>query len=633
LNLKFAARYKKNVTLLLLATCLTFFGALSANAADVQVEEIDRPDDVPARTVLVEIKNTKKGMPTELEVLEAKGKWLQPFKLVTIDDTFRFRVSPGRYKLRTRNFGKKMSVWSKITEFEVPFKPVEKVFPDNAKIEPKGEKAEKLRFEWPPTPGAEAYRVKIYQSGNMIRHVITKQPWLSTVLETDSKYKWELQPMMTADQVDDGKKSEVYKFRILKPSAELFPAEVKLAAKLHAVKYQFELIQIRDDDTTTDPSIYENHEPTFIGRLAPAEYELRVRSIFSTGEFSAWSSPRNFFVRLPKPSLVTPVDNLRIIATDEDKAEVFFRWTKVKGANRYTVVVNDEQGRQVLEEVVKGNEAWLKVPHHQKYTWTAVPQMKREKDRSPASTPDVQSFTVSEYVRLELGKAEEPSQLYSWGRSTFASTTYTAQNYDSHSFINQPVFMTSGEVALGYWHRLTNFGVLFQGSIWGMDIDGVQKITYNASTLLGYRMRFSGSKRARIWGGWSWRQTPEILVDGQLATVNIKTIMNMGPTLLGTFTNAWNDKWGYQLFGGTYYGMNAVRTPNNLPQEQYLTFFTSAYATYKWGKRAQINAGYTYQIDEAGYGSNDRTGSTNHVKYSGHYLSLLLIYGLQEPKK
>ncbi len=596
------------------------------------VEFIDRPEDVPARTVRVTIDNVSPGEVTELEVMAANDQWAEPYKLKTNDTTFRFRVSPGLYSLRTRRANTTLP-WGEKTVFEVPFKEPKKIFPDGDTIEPKGNLSEKLRFEWFPNVKNQAYRIKIFKKGQVIRHVVTKQSWLSATLETNSRYSWTLEPMSKVDDPEGTTKPRKFSFAITRPRRELFPVEITLEQKLHAINYQFELIQIREDETTSDPTIYESKDPVFRAELAPSEYELRVRSFFSNGEFSQWSAPKGFFVRLPKPTLTYPPPQLKIISNDEDKADVYLTWKHIEGAHRYRVMVYNSKNEEIITTEVPRAEASIKVPHNAEYTWTAAPLLKRETDRSPAAEAPRQSFIMTKYVRYEMGGSEEPSQLYSWARGIYANTSYQAQNYDRHSYINQPIYATTGEVALGYWHRLSNIGLMGTFGATGIDVAGLQHATYNYSVSAGYRWKLEGTKRARAWLGYSGRETPEVRVDGALRQVDIHTIANAGPQLLGVFNDSFNDKWGYQLYGGLYYGMIPIKTPNGLPLEKYATYFTSAYITYRWKPTIQALVGYTYQLDEAGYQSDDRTGAPNHVKYSGHYLSLSMIFGLMEPKK
>lgn len=614
----------------------TLFGfSFHAHAADqkpIEVEFIDRPEDVPARTLRVTIDGVGPGDVTELEVMAADNKWAEPYRLTTLSDNFRFRVSPGKYFMRTHR-AKTTLPWGPPTEFVVPFKEPKRVFPDGDEIEPKGNLSEKLRFEWFPDQKAVAYRVKIYNKGNLVRHVVTKQSWLSATLDTGQRYRWTLHKMASLDEPDTDKDSKSYWFTINKPHRELFQTEIDVERKLHAENYQFELVSIRDDETTSDPTIYESKDPIFRAELAPAEYELRVRTFFSNGEFSQWSAPKQFFVRLPKPKLTYPVENMQIISDDEQAANAFLQWKKVEGANRYRVIVKNSKGEEVYVTEVPKNEAKIKVPHDDTYYWTAAPLLKRETDRSPASEAPPASFRMTKYVRLKLGPEEEPSQFYSWGRGIYANTVYRADNYDSHSFINQPIYATTGELALGYWHRLSSLGILLTGGMTGIDVAGQKNLSYNYSASMGYRWKLRGTTRARAWLGYSNRETPEVVVDGLLKTFSIKTIANSGPQLLGTYADALSDKWGYQLFGGMYYGLIPTVTPNGRPQSKYFTYYASAYLTRRWSPLITGLLGYTYQIDEAGYKSDDRTGKDNHVRYAGHYISLALIFGLQEPKK
>jgi len=608
----------------------------------VDVDRIESGEDTPARVIYVKLNGVEGAQTYELQIRPAKKVWMTPFQLRTSRDYIRFRVTPGYYAIRTRALdGNDKSKWSSWREFWVPFRDPLKVFPAaNEHITPKSDMPERLSFEWPKVLQAKAYRIKLYdQKGELLQNVVTEKNWFSVTLDVRKDYSWSLKPISSLSEPEDTTQEIRNKFSILEPRKDLVPVSLKLSPKVKAEKYQFELVQLIDNDVSGEPTIFEKIEPVFDARLAPSRYELRVRSLYSDGSYSSWSKPNPLFVPFPEAKTVSPIKSVEYESTDDIQSKVVLKWEKVTNADRYQVVIQDESGSTIDSVVTSETKTVVSLPHETKYKWKVFPLLKSEQNRNPASvslskssTPP-EEFRVNTYQKISLSDSEEPSQLYAWGRTILANTSYKISNWDNGTKMQQNMFVTTGELALGYWHRKTNFGALASGSTSGINIAGVKSFYSSGSLMAGYRTIYEGSKRLRFWLGLGYRELPEVQLHFLGEKPQIRKIASYGPQTLVSFFDSLNEKWGYQLYLGGYFGAKQVRSPNGLSQSGNYSVMTSAYATYRFNPNTLGLLGYTYQLDKAGYKSADRSGNENSFSLSGHYLSLSLIWGLQEPQK
>ncbi|MGZ3791893.1 MAG: hypothetical protein ACXVCP_06070 [Bdellovibrio sp.] len=608
----------------------------------IPVEKIDSRNDIPARTLFISLQTVEGAKTYEVQIRPRKRSWLEPHKVTTSREKMRLRVTPGDYEIRTRSIDEKRKPgrWLTWRPFMVPYKQPLLAYPaPDSTITPKGNLSEKIIFEWPAVPSSKGYRVKIYdENRKLLKHVITSQNWFQYELENSHSYFWSLNPLITIDEPDNPKFQKLWKFLIAEPDTELLPVNLKLVKNPRAVKYQFELVKMISEDESDEPTIYDSQEAEFRARLSPGEYELRARSNYDNNTVSAWSSPHRFWIPIPAPELLTPKNNSVIEPTTDFANPVTLTWRKSKWADRYHVQVHDDNGILFVNEFVKSPPYEIKLPHGNTYRWSVTPLLARQTSRFPAASENKNTtaqseFKIDRYIHLSLGESEEPSQLYTWGRLIMSKANYQAENYDNNNKINEQIFSSTGEIALGYWHRKTSYGALATVGASNIDIAGHASSYTQFSLLGGARKYFEDQKRLRYWLGVSLKETPEVLVDGALGTLQIRNLKTLGPQALIAFLDAFNNKWGYQLYLGGFYGMKGINTPNDLPQKNYLSFFGSAYFTYRWKKSTTALVGYTYQNDQAGYASADRTGNNNRVQYEGHYLSFSLIVGLQDPQQ
>jgi hypothetical protein len=510
------------------------------------------------------------------------------------------------------------------------------VFPlANSEITPKGTLSERLTFEWPKIPGAKAYRVKLYdENERLFKHVITRQNWLAVNLDINKNYSWSLKPLGRLEEPDIPGDTTNYHFRIREPEKDLVPVKLRLTEIPRTIRYQFELVKMIGEDESGEPTIYESREPTFKSRLAPAEYELRVRSVYDNDTVSAWGVPTKFWVRIPPPELESPYNTEKFEAFDDVNNKVELRWVPSKLAEKYKVSVFTEEGTLVQQAYTTESTYTVSVHDNQKYRWRVQAFLPRETERAPSSVQEGTSvFEFDKYIKLELSHAEEPSQLFAWTRTTLSNANYLAENYDNNNRVRENIIASTGELAAGYWHRKSKFGALLVGGLSGINVGGVTSMYNEGGLLLGYRGIGEGSRRWRVWVGPAYRETPEIIINPYNSNIEIGKISNYGPQAMAAVLDAFNEKWGYQAYFRTYYGMFGLGTPNGLPQNKFVSYNLSGYLTYKLSPQMTGLAGYAYQVDEAGYATTDASGLGNHVNLTGHYLSLSLIWGLQDPQK
>ncbi len=609
----------------------------------IPIEKIDSGKDLPARVLFLKLKKVEDAENYEVQIRPLNQSWVDPYTIRTTREKIRIRMSPGQYELRTRSLDgkKRRGHWLAWKRLLIPMKTLTAVNPaDQSEVQAKGEIKEKLTFEWPQVKGAKAYRFKLYNGDRkLMKHVINKQSWISVELDVDRGFFWSVAPLTSVDEPENPLFEKLVQFRISKPDSELTKVQMKLSENPRAIKYQFELVRMISDDESSEPTVYESREPDFNARLSPGQFELRVRTLYDNATVSAWGRPLPIQIPIPNPPPISPEHGFVLDPTDDISNPIHLEWTKSKWASKYQVFVFDENGTVVVNEMTEKTELDVNLAHKQHYRWYVKALLPREGKREPANMTEeknkdiAEQFEIGEYIKLNLGQSEEPSQLYAWSGVIMSNVSYVAENFDNANRVQQKYLASTGELALGYWHRKTSYGGLLLGRMSGMKVGGKAVIFGQYSALFGIRKSLDESKRLRFWGGPSLKETPEVQVTGVNGEVEVAKLGTLGANFLTTYMDAFNDTWGYQAYAGVFYGLKGTKTPNDLEQNKFFSYFGSAYLTYKWNRMATLMGGYTYQVDEAGYKSADRTGNDNHIKYTGHYLSLSVIFGLQDPEK
>jgi len=113
-------------------------------------------------------------------------------------------------------------------------------------------------------------------------------------------------------------------------------------------------------------------------KLVPGRYQLRIRSYDARGIAGEWGEPSIFVVQLPPAQLIEPTNGKNINSEEDNKEKIHFAWKPIVGATNYKLVVWDERGKVIAEEVTEGGEADLKLQVGEKYQWNVVGQLNED---------------------------------------------------------------------------------------------------------------------------------------------------------------------------------------------------------------------------------------------------------------
>ncbi len=621
----------------------TFF--VSAGESDGPVSEGGTPAsgtltgsrDVPARSVHLELNRVEGSVGYDVEIKAYDQKWAKPYSFHITDEHLRVRLTPGHYKVHTRSYTAdgRTGRWGKYFPFWIQFRAPDVAFPPpNARIKPMGDKMEKITFEWKPVPSAKGYIFKLKdKDGKIIKHTTTVDTWYVTEVEINSKYSWQIVPIVDKHLESPDQVYTFNDFTVLPPGEGMRSMKFSVDGNPKAVKYQFEFVRINDSNEPSPPSMFDAREPDFKVRLRPGRYEVRVRSIDKDSAVSDWSSPQKFFIDFFPPVVIGPAANEIVEADDDDAADVKLKWEPVPDVHHYKVYVFDKDGQMVVQMPVDTNSATVKLRHNRQYSWKVVAYSAEEPDRRPASVDDkdINTFILEKYERVDLNVAEESSAWYGWLRTVSSQVDFVGQNYDNNTLITQNVLANSAELAAGVWIRKTNWGFLASGAISGYRTD-TQTFTFgNGGFNVGYRHIYNANTRLRVWAGYYYRELPELLANPYDTSYRIVKLRDSGPQIQGSVHHAINDKWGWHGYGTFYYGLQNQGTPTGLPAVPQLSYTLGIAATYKFSNYYTGMIGYAYRREHAQYNSTDRSGNPNDVDFTGHYLNFILEFGLSKP--
>jgi hypothetical protein len=598
---------------------------------------VDGSDDIPARTVYFELAEVNTAVAYEVQVRPYKHKWAEPFKTRTTRTNLRLRLAPGHYAIRTRSVGesKHVSDWGQWKDFHVHFKPPIEVTPANdSLLAPKGNQAERITFEWPSIATAKFYHLKLKdQDGQILDSIITKQTWHAAEVAVDRSYAWSIIPLLSRDDAGADGIEEIWNhFRVDKPNDTLRSLLFQIDPVAEAKSYQFEFSKFIGDDEIGDPSVYDTFTPDYRVRLGPGRYELRVRTVYDNNLKSAWSPPETFFVEIPNPTLISPRQGELVDPKDEE-APVLLKWASIKEAYSFKVKVYKEDGTLVVNQETRKSSLLVNLDHSTTYHWEVTAYNRGEADRSPASInlPSA-SFSLDSYIKLELSSAEEPSQLYGWTRHISSMVDYGADNFDNGTRLEQSMFGGTGELAIGYWHRKTDYGLLATGAISGFTI-GNQTFLYGGGSLLvGRRVKLPGNQRLRLWAGLAYKETPEIQSNYFDPEFMFDKVGAIGPEFRASYMWDIDRDWGGQLHVNANYGLISVEAPKNSMFDQF-SYSLGVAGTKRLSDQMIGLIGYTYQSESGSYRSDDLTRGINRISLSGHFLSLTIQFGLEPPVK
>jgi hypothetical protein len=613
----------------------------SGNPEEIQSSE----SDIPARTVRIDLGKVEEAVEYDVLIKPTKKIWSEPFRfrVPSGDPKVRVRLSPGEYSVQTRSINAVRSPgkWSKPQIFWINFRSIANAYPsEGAEIVPKGSTAENIVFEWPAVEKANYYLFRLKnENGELIRTAITQQTWISSVVSINSKYSWQVNPMTSKNEwkvlVRKDAKANYTNFKITTPDDDARGTLVKINKHPRAIKYQFEVVSVAENDVTGEPSIVDSYEPTVRLRFPPGEYEMRARNIYSDNSISQWSAPSRFFIKQFMPRKIYPEIATEIDPTDNEKAKVPLKWTTDSKNAFFRVFVFDLEGNLVFSKRTKETEIIAEVPHNRKYRWTVRAYSSRE----PASgvvdpnDSDFNGFSVAEYIPLSLASGEEGSQLYGWAKHISSIEDYSSNNFEENARVKQTIFGGEGEGAIGYWSRKLRVGVLAHASLAGLIYEGQNYNYANYGVHVGKRFLLDNGDRLRVWLGVTYREMPEVITNPFTSKVVYSRINSLGPQLQTQYIRPLSDKWGLNFMGSVYLSQQDQGTPNGEDQLQRTSFRFSALASYNKSKELRYLAGYTYRLEESAYKSIDVPTELNSAKISGHYLSFMIEWSLADKQK
>jgi hypothetical protein len=300
------------------------------------------------------------------------------------------------------------------------------------------------------------------------------------------------------------------------------------------------------------------------------------------------------------------------------KTQLGLVWNHQGGWERYRLTIYDEFGEKEVTRVTTADRVLLELESGQAYHWTLEgAPANREFTSERPSMETLPTFQISTYTPLALGVSEEPSQLYGWLRLDSSLLSYQGMNRDTNAVINQKIYGGTGEVALGYWHPQSNYGVLAQIAITGFRMSDQVPTYFNYGWSVGKRVKVSERSHLRVWLGYSYFQFPEIrssILGGPLSIENIRT---SGPQVQFSFLRDVTDRLGWHF---------ATRVFHSIDGDSSVDF--SLWATYRILKAYKAMFGYTYRLDRVRYSSFDGGGTSNTVSMNGHFISFRFEFGL-----
>lgn len=133
-----------------------------------------------------------------------------------------------------------------------------------------------------------------------------------------------------------------------------------------ATAYDLELKQTKKDGKTFK---FKVKEASWAGRLAPGDYEMRLRALDYRGVPGDWSDNSDFGVGLESARLVFPAPSAAVPGRGGKESPVEFKWEPVGGASRYKIEVTADDGSFRKQEELKDTRLKLDLPVGKAYTW------------------------------------------------------------------------------------------------------------------------------------------------------------------------------------------------------------------------------------------------------------------------
>ncbi len=603
-------------------------------------------EHIPAREVVVKFDQIDGAKWYNILVRAYGPTSAPPYETISKKNEIRLLLTPGHYQIRVQAVKslKKQSEWSDWKEFWVHLKPPTNVSPTNWRlvVPKKSAKTKTVTFQWPRVQLAISYYFKLVgPNGQAITEKTIKSAQVSVELPINNSYEWAVQPLVTKAELEDKNiEFDWHQFSVGSPLNGVHTVTIMAEQKRRAKQYEFKFQKYLTITQLAPPFYMKSPTPHLKIPLPPGHYQVQTRSIGHNGRESSWGEVTSFFVKIPQPTLITPLFGEVVEATDFTQSKVRLHWRPIPEAAAYNVKVYSANGDLLINKLTDKNKIEVELPHESTYRWTVtsynfgepLPATNLGEHLSAAALPPA-DFSINRYIPLLLNSAEESSQLYGWMRYLISNMNFTAGNYDNGTRVNDTLLGGYGELALGYWRRKANDGLLATYTYSGLQVNGFQNFFWHDWALLyGKRYLPSPHTRIRWWLGAEYEQAPEVLYSATTSAISFSRISTVGPEARAAYLYSFNEKWGAHVDATAYYGLASVGTPNGLGAVPQLSYSLGLLATYKISKMITSMFGYTYQIENAAYNSSF-DGHTNTVQLGGNFFSFALEFGLETPEK
>jgi len=623
------------------------FATAAAQSKDQTLPKLEYSDtleNAPARVTRIELTPNPDAKFYEVSIVPRLDAWKKPLKLKFLSTlkTLRLRLTPGMYYAKTRSVSAEEipGPWSQPMPFKVDFKSSTTYIPaDGSNIEPRGTGKEIVTFEWSSQKKVRDFLFVLRDKNKKVIHMVkTPHTWHLSPVASRATYSWHVIPFP-----DDFKlkkavmaipESDFKNFTVLTPSLEGRRTQVQIKPDPKAYRFQFEVVSVNREDNTSEPSTVESNVPEMNFKLSPGEYEIRARQIYPDESSSEWSAPGKFFVRRYFPAIQYPSPK-EVIDPQDDIEKVRLEWKLDKDADEYQVYIWSDKNELIETVVVKENFYVAKLASGGNFKWAVRALSAREPVQIPLEPEQhaKSSFSIDKYISYNLLSAEESSQYYAWYRQISSLENYRSKNYENNAIVRQDIYGGESEGAIGYWWRKNKVGVMGHSSFSGLMFRGKIYTYQNFGAHLGYRKILDDESRLRMWLGVNFREMPEVLTHPFTTEVIYSKIRSLGPQFQVSYIKTLRDKWGLQLDGSVYLSQWSYGTPNGQPLLMKPSVRLSALTSYKYNEDFRFMGGYAYRYDQAAYLSGDTPGAINFASISGHYVSVMIEFALEERKK
>lgn len=117
------------------------------------------------------------------------------------------------------------------------------------------------------------------------------------------------------------------------------------------------------------PLLFRTKKASWVGRIAPGEYEMNIRSYDKRSVPGPWSEAVKFWAKVPPPLLIQPKPHEVIESGQEGIAHVQFEWANPFQQNKFNLkIISEPAGFEKSVEVTVTNPI-VELPVGKRYKW------------------------------------------------------------------------------------------------------------------------------------------------------------------------------------------------------------------------------------------------------------------------